>query len=77
MEEYIIKYELKMKGLNLEKENPQKAIDFYKELLNHKYFINDYYLYRRLVIQYKKTKEFDKKVNVIRCFFKSKIYCNK
>ena len=66
-----------MKGLDLEKENPKQAIDFYKELLNHEYFINDYYPYRRLVILYKKTKEFDKKVNVIRCFFKSEIYCNK
>ena len=77
MTSYIEKFQLKTEGLNLEKENPEKAIEFYKKLLNNKYFINDYYVYRRLVLMYKKTKEYDKKVNVIRCFFKSDIYCNK
>lgn len=77
MEDYVGKYQLKIKGMNLEKEDTKQAIDFYTELLHHKYFINDYYPYRRLVILYKKTREFDKKVNIIRCFFKSEIYCNK
>lgn len=77
MKEVIEKYFIMKKGLALEKENPKKAIEFYKELLTHEYFINDYYPYRRLVIMYKKTKEYDKKVNIIRCFFKSEIYCNK
>ena len=77
MEKYVEKYQLKREGLDLEIEDPKKAIKFYKYLLNHKYFINDFFPYRRLVLMYKKTKEYDKKVNTIRCFFKSGIYCNK
>ena len=70
------KYNLKYKGLKLEKEDQIKAIDFYKSLLNHEYFANDYYPYRRLVMIYKKTKRFDKKTEIIKSFFKSEIYCN-
>lgn len=77
MPSYIDKYNIKRDGLELEKENPKEAIKFYKDHLNDELFINDYYIYRRLVLMYKKTKQYDKKVNVIRCFFKSDIYCNK
>ena len=77
MPSYIDKYNIKRDGLELEKDNPKEAIKFYKDFLNDELFINDYYLYRRLVLMYKKTKEYDKKVNVIRCFFKSDIYCNR
>lgn len=77
MPDYIEKYHIKMDGLTLENENPEEAIKFYKDLLNDELFINDYYPYRRLVLMYKKTKKYNKKVNVIRCFFKSGIYCNR
>jgi len=77
MPDYIEKYHIKIDGFKLEKEDPKEAIKFYKNLLKHELFINDYYPYRRLVLMYKKTKQYDKKVNVIRCFFKSGIYCNR
>lgn len=77
MPSYIDKYNIKREGLDLEKEDPEEAIKFYKDLLNDELFVNDYYPYRRLVLMYKKTKKYNKKVNVIRCFFKSGIYCNR
>lgn len=77
MSDYIEKYNIKRNGLDLEKEDADEAIQFYKNLLTDELFINDYYPYRRLVLMYKKTRQYDKKVNVIRCFFKSGIYCNR
>ncbi len=76
MVSYIDKYEIKDKGLKLEKSEPEKAIDFYKILLNHECFINDFWPYRRLVLMYKKTRQFDEKTNIIKRFFKSGVYCN-
>ncbi|SDA57174.1 tetratricopeptide repeat protein [Methanobrevibacter millerae] len=76
MANYIDKYKIKNQGLKFEKEEPEKAIEYYKELLTHEYFINDFWLYRRLVLMYKKTKEFDKKTEIIKTFFRSGIYCN-
>ena len=76
MANYIDKYKIKDEGLKLEKTEPEKAIDYYKELLAHEYFINDFWPYRRLVLMYKKTKELDKKTDIIKTFFKSGIYCN-
>lgn len=76
MADYIDKYKLKDKGLQLEKTEPEKAIGYYKDLLSHEYFINDFWPYRRLVLMYKKTKEFDKKTEIIKTFLKSGIYCN-
>lgn len=76
MADYINKYQMKDKGLNLERKEPEKAIEYYKELLTHEYFINDFWPYRRLVLMYKKTKEFDRKTEIIKRFFKSEIYCN-
>lgn len=76
MANYIDKYNLKDEGLKLEKSEPEKAIKYYEKLLSHEYFINDFWPYRRLVLIYKKTKEFDKKTEIIKTFFKSGIYCN-
>ncbi|WP_296892821.1 lipopolysaccharide assembly protein LapB [uncultured Methanobrevibacter sp.] len=76
MASIIDKYQMKDKGLTLERNEPEEAIKYYEELLNHKYFINDFWSYRRLVLMYKKTKEFDKKTDIIKRFFKSGIYCN-
>lgn len=76
MASIIDKYQMKDKGLTLERNEPEEAIKYYEELLNHEYFINDFWPYRRLVLMYKKTKEFDKKTDIIKRFFKSGIYCN-
>ena len=76
MANYIDKYQMKDKGLNLERTEPEEAIKYYNGLLTHEYFINDFWPYRRLVLMYKKTKEFDKKTDIIKTFFKTGIYCN-
>ncbi len=76
MADYIEKYNLKSEGLTLEKQDAEKAIEFYKELLGNELFINDYYPYRRLVLMYKKTKQTDKEIETIKAFFKSGIYAN-
>ena len=76
MMNYIDKYNLKSEGLNLEKQDPEKAIRFYNDLLNNELFVNDYYPYRRLVLMYKKTKEDYKQAEIIKKFFKSGIYAN-
>lgn len=55
MVDYIDKYKIKDKGLKLEKIEPKEAIEYYKELLTHEYFINDFWPYRRLVLLYKKN----------------------
>lgn len=76
MANYIDKYQMKDKGLDLERTEPEEAIKYYNGLLTHEYFINDFWPYRRLVLMYKKTKEFDKKTDIIKTFFKTGIYCN-
>ena len=60
MPSYIDKYNIKREGLDLEKEDPEEAIKFYKDLLNDELFVNDYYPYRRLVLMYKKTKKYNR-----------------
>jgi len=42
MADYIDKYRIKDKDLDLEKTDPEKAVKFYKKLLNHEYFANDF-----------------------------------
>ena len=76
MEDYIDKYNLKSEGLSLEKQDSEKAIEFYNDLLNNELFANDYYPYRRLVLMYKKTKNTTKQIEIIKKFFKSGIYAN-
>ncbi|WP_296807981.1 hypothetical protein [uncultured Methanobrevibacter sp.] len=70
------KFDLKSKGLELEKSDKIAAINFYNKLISNEYFINDYYPYRRLVMLYKKTKDFINQYKIIKQFFESKIYCN-
>ena len=52
------------------------AEDFYKKLITNKYYINDYYPYRKLVAVYKKKKESNNVIKTIEEFFKSERYCN-
>ena len=76
MTDYIDKYNLKSEGLSLEKQDPEKAIEFYNRLLDNELFANDYYPYRRLVLMYKKTRDTDKLIGTVKGFFKSGIYAN-
>lgn len=71
------KYELKQKGLKLEKKNIYEAIDFYKSLILDSLFLNDYYQFKRLSILYHKLKDYEMEVKIIKYFLNSGIYCNK
>ena len=73
-----IKYELILRGESLlNTENYNEAITFYNELLNHEFFINDYYPFVMLTKSYKGLEQHDKEVEVITEFFKSGRYCKK
>ncbi|WP_458452986.1 hypothetical protein [Methanobrevibacter sp.] len=76
MPKHADKYNLKSEGLKLEKEDPAKAASFYLNLLDNDLFVNDYYPYRRLVLMYKKTKDFENETSIIKKFFKSGVYAN-
>lgn len=72
-----IKANLKELGNKLMKSKDyDEAEDFYKKLITNKFFLNDYYPYRKLVEVYKKKKESYNVVKTIDEFFKSEIYCN-
>ena len=71
-----MKYELILKGESLFKNKSyNESVEFYKELLNHELFINDYYPFVMLVKSYKGLKRHDMEVKVIKEFFKSGRYC--
>ena len=53
-----------------------EAIDFYNKLITNKFFINDYYPYRKLVEVYRKDKDFFGVISSIKDFFESEVYCN-
>lgn len=72
-----MKNSLRQRGRMLEKSDYQKAIEFYKKLLGHALFKNDYYCYRKLVILYVKINEYEMVFNTIKSFFKSGIYCDR
>lgn len=69
------KYSLIKEGKVLAKASEEEAISFYKSLLLHKYFKNDYYPYRKLVVLYKKTKDYENELALIKFFFKRGIHC--
>lgn len=52
------------------------AIAFYKKLLDHDLFINDYHPYRKLARLYRKERLYKKEVEIISSFFDSGIYCD-
>ncbi len=52
------------------------AEDFYKKLITNKYYLNDYYPFRKLATVYQKKKEYGNVINVIDEFFKSERYCS-
>ncbi|MBE6510953.1 MAG: helicase [Methanobrevibacter millerae] len=72
-----IKANLKDLGNKLMKSKDyDEAEDFYKKLITNKFFLNDYYPYRKLVEVYRKKKESSNIVKTIDEFFKSEVYCN-
>ena len=71
------KFVLKKKGKDLKSDKKYKlAIEHYLSLLNNSYFVNDYYPYRHLAINYELTKQLDKVTETISNFFKSSIYAH-
>ena len=72
-----LKYDLIVEGNELFDNNKYvEAIDFYKNLLNHKLFVNDYYPYKKLSKLYHFTNQFGQEVAIIESFFKSGVYCD-
>lgn len=52
------------------------AREFYKRLLGHELFVNDYYPYKKLSFIYRKDGQFEDDERILKEFFKSGIYCN-
>ena len=69
------KYSLIKEGKVLAKASEEEAISFYKSLLLHKCFKNDYYPYRKLAVLYKKTKDYENELGLIKFFFTRGIHC--
>lgn len=72
-----LKLKLRRKAWKLEFKDYYEAIDFYKSLLDHELFQDDYYIYRKLVILYVKINEYKLVWQTIKSFFYSGIYCNR
>ena len=71
------KADLKNKGKELEKEDYEKAVEFYNTLKKNKLFEYDYYPYRRQCILFKnRIKDDYRDLNTIRELFENEIYLN-
>ena len=70
------KYHMILKGLELENTNLLDAIDYYKSILDHKLFKNDYYIYKSLMYLYDRLNKFEDEIDLIISFFHSGIYCD-
>ena len=71
------KYELYLIGKSfISNKEYSKAVGFYKRLLYHELFENDYHPYRKLCEVYRKEKLFVNELELIKSFFKSGIYCS-
>ena len=71
------KYSMILEGLKLEKSNPQKAVNYYKSILDHELFKNDYYVYKALVMLYDDMGIYKEIIETIVSFFKSGIFCDR
>lgn len=71
------KYAMILKGINLEKNYPNEAINFYYSILNHELFKNDYYVYKKLIFLHDDLGKFEKEIDLILSFFDSGIYCDR
>lgn len=60
----------------LDEKSYPRAISFFKALINHKLFINDYYPYSNLSKCYRKTKQRLEEIDILIKFFKSDISCD-
>ena len=74
-EDVLVKSAMIRKGKKLSKENKEEAILFYKSLLMHKCFENDYYPYRKLAVLYHQTKDYKNELGLIKFFFNRGIHC--
>lgn len=52
------------------------AREFFKRLLTHELFVNDYYPYKKLSFVYRKDGQFEDDERILTEFFKSGIYCD-
>lgn len=76
-EAVLEKFELIQAGKDLIfQKRYDEASEYFCCLTKHKYFINDYYPYRQLVIIYEKIKDYKSLEEIIFKFLKSGIYCN-
>ena len=75
----LLKSKVKMilKGIDLENSNPEKAIEYYRSLLGHNLFKNDYYPYKSLMRVYHNMEYYEAEIDTILSFFKSGIYCTR
>ena len=75
LEKVNVKLELYNAGRDLlDKENYKQAIDFYKNLLNHELFINDYHPYLKLSQAYHGAEEYKNEAETVIAFYKSGRY---
>ena len=75
--DFNTKAQLKRAGLKLEDRNWKKSIIFYEKLLSNRLFLNDYYVYRRLIILYEKINDYRSQYEIIKTFFYNDIYCSR
>lgn len=75
-ENIMRKYALKRIYENYAKNDKEKAISYLESLLDNSYFKNDYFIYRHLISRLGQTKQNEKRLEYIKKFLKSGIYCN-
>ena len=74
-EKVDLKIDLYFEGKELLKNDNDKAIEFYKDLINHELFINDYHPFLKLSQAYHKNEDYENEIKTIENFFKSGRYC--
>ena len=75
-ENIMRKYALKRIYEEYAKKDKEKAISYLESLLENSYFENDYFIYRHLISRLGQTKQLEKRLEYIKKFLKSGIYCN-
>ena len=73
-----LKYQLTLRGKDLlDNGDYLEAVDFFKKLLKHELFINDYHPYTKLANAYHRLRDYESEVETIRSFFNSGRYCQR
>lgn len=75
-EKINLKHSLIKQGEYLKRNNSEDALLFYKELLSHEFFANDYYPYKMMSKICKENQYYSDEADIIIRFFKSGIYCD-